>query len=137
MFKKLLAIITLSTAFGATSALAQQQVEGGFWVDGFEWDRGSSTTLIVYIAINNGGTIALCGSYYTDGVNRNRQRARSALGSFVVETSGHVLSRDLRFLKEVYSEADLGQDYECRNTGVPWFEGANDNIVSRVTRRNF
>lgn len=137
MLRKIIIALGIAATTLSSPTLAQQKTDSGFWVDGFQWNRSNGSTLLVFQLINNEGTIAVCGSYFTKGPNRIRRLSNRALGSYLVSTNGAVVVRDLKFLNEVHSEDRLGQDNACKETGVAWFEGANDQVQTRVTRRNF
>ena len=135
MIKNFVLALGLSLSALASPTIAQTQMENGVWVDGFRWSSGGTGTItIVYQLVNQGGKIAICGSYYMTGPLNTKQRSRQAIAAYRIRTGNTILTRNANFMKSVRTEEDLGREYDCMTTYADWFDGANNNVDAEVTR---
>ena len=135
MFKKLIAACAFVMSLSATPLYAQDLTPSGWWVDGISNDRNNSYALMVFRAVDNNGRVAICGGVFNGGV-QNR-RLREVISNYLISLDGTPILRNINGFSSVANEEDLGKEYSCIDTQTPWFEGANERLETRLTRRRY
>ena len=135
MFKRLILITALSFTTLVSTATAQQLTNSGWWIDGVGNTEKSDHAIIIFRAIDNNGRLAICGSIYNRGIPRGL--LRNAMSNYLISLGDTPILRNINAFGSASSEEDLVPSAACRETQTQWFEGANEQLSTRLTRRRY
>jgi len=114
-------------------AQAAEQAENGLRIDVYAFDNGGTGRLdVLFYGQNDGGMLAVCGTYYMFGGGGMHTHLRRAVNGYRIFYNGQTVLSGVNYMNRARTESSLGDSFGCARTNIPFAPNSNDLLDGNV-----